>query len=237
MTDGMILGLVEAQTGYYTEDNTVSSPDAVPFVPWCRDSVALFESCVASGKIESYMKYMGGGQLFNKLSILLTAEGVSPILAPLEEMFESFKVLFLMAKDCGDHMSASEAEKRLEYAKFRSLDTDAVDIARPEPDRDPKYAIEYCQEVNNVARRRRTGLISIPNGGMGDWPSATLCLLPDRSSTGDVVCVLPGSKVPFVLRKRPSDAYELIGECYTLGHMCGEAFGLKSTERIVIEQD
>ena len=44
-----------------------------------------------------------------------------------------------------------------------------------------------------------------------------------RSSTqpGDVVCVLRGGNVPFILRKKGDGYYELVGEAYMHGIMDG----------------
>jgi hypothetical protein len=49
-----------------------------------------------------------------------------------------------------------------------------------------------------------------------------LVLAPDRAAEGDVVCILQGAKVPYVLRKR-RDAFELVGEAYVHGVMNCEA--------------
>jgi hypothetical protein len=44
---------------------------------------------------------------------------------------------------------------------------------------------------------------------------------PDSLQTGDIVCILYGGKVPFILRPE-SDHYLLVGESYTHGMMDGE---------------
>jgi hypothetical protein len=45
---------------------------------------------------------------------------------------------------------------------------------------------------------------------------------PPATEKGDLVCVLPGCNVPFVLRKIEA-GYRIMGECYTHGIMDGEA--------------
>jgi hypothetical protein len=47
---------------------------------------------------------------------------------------------------------------------------------------------------------------------------------PGRAEKGDIVCILYGAKVPYVLRKRkqPEDGYVYIGEAYIQGLMDGE---------------
>jgi len=46
---------------------------------------------------------------------------------------------------------------------------------------------------------------------------------PAELRAGDVVCVLFGADVPFILRPAPNERYFLIGECYLDGIMYGEA--------------
>lgn len=50
----------------------------------------------------------------------------------------------------------------------------------------------------------------------------TIGLGPPNTESGDVVCILHGSKLPIVLR-RQGDKWRLIGQCYVDGIMFGEA--------------
>ncbi|KAH9484582.1 Heterokaryon incompatibility protein 6, OR allele [Psilocybe cubensis] len=50
-----------------------------------------------------------------------------------------------------------------------------------------------------------------------------LGMAPDNSKPGDVVCIFQGGEVPFVLRPRENNQWELIGECYLHGIMEGTA--------------
>lgn len=51
-----------------------------------------------------------------------------------------------------------------------------------------------------------------------------LCLGPEQVRSGDEVWIVPGSRVPVVLRKTmDGNSYNLIGETYVHGIMCGEA--------------
>ena len=52
--------------------------------------------------------------------------------------------------------------------------------------------------------------------------------VPTSSRIGDAVFVLPGARVPFILRKRDDGTYRLLGECYVHGIMQGEAFDHKA---------
>lgn len=53
---------------------------------------------------------------------------------------------------------------------------------------------------------------------------ARMGMVPEKAQEGDVVAVLPGGKVPFVLRLVSSGVYEVIGAAYIHGIMMGEAF-------------
>jgi hypothetical protein len=59
---------------------------------------------------------------------------------------------------------------------------------------------------------------------------------PSGLRTGDVVCVLYGDDVPFILRPETGGHYTLIGECYVNGIMHGEALemGLKEREFLLV---
>jgi hypothetical protein len=46
---------------------------------------------------------------------------------------------------------------------------------------------------------------------------------PPLAESGDIVCVLLGAPVPFVLREYAQGKYFLIGECYMDGFMDGQA--------------
>lgn len=46
---------------------------------------------------------------------------------------------------------------------------------------------------------------------------------PIMLEVGDIVCVLLGGNLPFVLRNRDNDEYCLVGESYVHGLMDGEA--------------
>ncbi|KAK0721812.1 hypothetical protein B0T26DRAFT_623839, partial [Lasiosphaeria miniovina] len=48
-------------------------------------------------------------------------------------------------------------------------------------------------------------------------------MVPDGATAGDKIVVLPGGRVPFVLRRLGSGRYRLVGEFYVHGMMYGEA--------------
>ncbi|KAF4833672.1 hypothetical protein CGCTS75_v003478 [Colletotrichum tropicale] len=47
--------------------------------------------------------------------------------------------------------------------------------------------------------------------------------VPMRAKKGDLVCILFGSEVPFVVRREAGGKYSLVGECYIHGIMYGQA--------------
>jgi hypothetical protein len=49
--------------------------------------------------------------------------------------------------------------------------------------------------------------------------------VPRETKPGDAIYVLPGCKVPVVVRKMGGQ-WGLLGECYVHGFMNGEAFGI-----------
>lgn len=55
-------------------------------------------------------------------------------------------------------------------------------------------------------------------------------LFPEHSRAGDLVCVLLGSHVPFVVRRKSHKCFRLIGECYVHGIMNGEALHMTELE-------
>jgi hypothetical protein len=58
-------------------------------------------------------------------------------------------------------------------------------------------------------------------------------LMPRRAEVDDLIYVLHGGQVPFVLRKS-DEAYTFIGECYVHGIMDGECLNICETVETVI---
>ncbi|RBR19912.1 hypothetical protein FVER53590_12222 [Fusarium verticillioides] len=74
-------------------------------------------------------------------------------------------------------------------------------------------AARYGQAVSNVCRDRQIF-------------RATNCLLgigPNLLRKGDLVCVVAGGPVPYILRPLGDDTFYFVGECYVAGYMFGEA--------------
>ena len=92
---------------------------------------------------------------------------------------------------------ASHCSEKLTEAKFRHLEQEAKD---------------FSLTLTNIQRGRRIG-----------WTQAHyMGIFPGSTQPGDVVAVLLGSKLPFVLRPSGDDGYLLVGPAYVHGIMDGE---------------
>ncbi|KAI1011880.1 hypothetical protein LB503_004594 [Fusarium chuoi] len=74
-------------------------------------------------------------------------------------------------------------------------------------------AVRYGQAVNNVCRGRQ--IFTATNSLLG--------LGPNLLRKGDLVCVVAGGPVPYILRPLGDDTFYFVGECYVAGYMFGEA--------------
>lgn len=94
--------------------------------------------------------------------------------------------------------------------------------------KDPKRELtaEIVSEWGNhiVVMTRGRLAIETTDGFLG--------LAPDDTKTGDVICILSGGHVPFVLRPLDDGMWRLVGECYIHGVMDGEAFEGQKKENL-----
>jgi hypothetical protein len=66
---------------------------------------------------------------------------------------------------------------------------------------------------------------------LGVTQAKRLCLVPNATKVGDLVCVPHGSRVPYIFRKRRDGvSYQNIGEAYVHGAMNSEFSGIKELE-------
>ena len=106
---------------------------------------------------------------------------------------------------------------------------------------DPKRTASYFPASEEIKRMHEEGFMqtAVQYAGtslnMMHWKSFAassagyLASVPVSSLAGDLVCVVMGAAVPFVLR--PTHAgYQLIGECYVHGLMNGEALKMAGLE-------
>jgi len=66
-------------------------------------------------------------------------------------------------------------------------------------------------------------------------------LVPEEAAEGDLICILNGGTVPYVLRRSPSEKddapyYQFMGECYVHGIMDAEALPELETGQIVSQE-
>ncbi|KAN0099553.1 HET domain containing protein [Hyaloscypha variabilis] len=72
---------------------------------------------------------------------------------------------------------------------------------------------KYCGEIGAKSHKRKPFVTAKGHLGLG----------PDNIKPGDVISVLIGNQVPFVLRKIIEGKYQVVGEAYVDGIMDGEA--------------
>lgn len=92
----------------------------------------------------------------------------------------------------------------------QSLEVDIIPEYLLQKDRD--QGIAGLQAFTRLTESRRFAATDI---GLTGW-------VPMRAKKGDLVCILYGSDVPFVVREAAGGRYSLVGECYVHGIMGGE---------------
>lgn len=100
-------------------------------------------------------------------------------------------------------------------------------------------AIQKVKNILKVAREEKIQLGSeIIGKSLGRLPFVTrkghLGLSSVRIASGDVIAVILGSQVPFVLRSHSEGKYQVIGEAYVDGIMDGEAADFSSFSHIAL---
>lgn len=80
------------------------------------------------------------------------------------------------------------------------------------------------EQGNNIVRTCHSRQFLITEQG-------SLGLGPMTVEVGDLVCILLGSNLPFILRKQGNGEYHLVGESYARGLMDGEAMQGKGDNR------
>lgn len=75
-------------------------------------------------------------------------------------------------------------------------------------------SLPFSRQLGTIFASKR--LIATIRGYVGAVPTST--------RSGDLVSVLPGARVPFILRARSDGKFKLVGEAYVHGIMQGEAF-------------
>lgn len=83
--------------------------------------------------------------------------------------------------------------------------------------------LSYIGEIDSQARSRKPFVTEKGHLGLG----------PTHLRSGDSVAILGGAAVPFVLRERGDETYQLIGEAYADRIMDGEAVASSKSSKII----
>ncbi|KAK5108432.1 hypothetical protein LTR62_008319 [Meristemomyces frigidus] len=97
--------------------------------------------------------------------------------------------------------------------------------------------LDDTETGTNSAGHSATQTLTLgPTRGRVMMATATgfLGLAPHGTREGDVVFIIRGADIPYVLRHAQDDAYVLIGETYMQGIMDGEALGMSIQQTIVL---
>ena len=178
----------------------------------------------------------------SKLGMHLGNDGnTTETLETEKEMFTQFKQWWPLARDTRSK-STSNDERRLEFWRTICTDMDSSggkaapnegsaqyllriatwDLAAPpQPDEnaaggsggDDHRFMDFLASFQQATRNRRLFVTEEGHVGLG----------PLLTRPGDLVCILFGSPVPFVLRAVEGGRVVLVGECYCHGVMEGEA--------------
>lgn len=111
-------------------------------------------------------------------------------------------------------------------------DSEALEEKMQQMYQDESVALPYGHQLNRIMLGRRVFLTADGLLGLG----------PQSVDAGDDVFVLPGARVPFLLRPidraggcGSGEVYEMVGECYVHGIMQGEALERGDPRRIDLD--
>jgi hypothetical protein len=110
--------------------------------------------------------------------------------------------------------------------EMRLLDLGLLELMKSDgirPIIDVRSAALYCGEIVVKAYKRRPFVTAKGHLGLG----------PDDIKAGDLIALVIGSQVPFVLREIADGKYKLIGEAYVDGIMDGEAVAGRENARFI----
>ncbi|KAM0330173.1 hypothetical protein ACHAQA_004346 [Verticillium albo-atrum] len=100
---------------------------------------------------------------------------------------------------------------------------------------------ETYQQMQQGARWMTSAQLRCYSRRLAVSHNGYLSLVPALAEVGDVIAIIPGTTVPFVLRDKrydqatDSNVYTLVGECYVHGIMNGEKADASEVEVIMLE--
>lgn len=137
------------------------------------------------------------GTLVFVVSILFCNESCSSLTRPAEHGYFT-----------GEHSHATENNTAKSHPKRRSSLLDETEIS-PDPLHSAQHTLAFGPSTGRVLFVTTTGFVG---------------LAPHSVRGGDLVYIILGANIPFVLRPRPNNVdFELVGEAYVQGIMQGEA--------------
>ncbi|KAH6619010.1 heterokaryon incompatibility protein-domain-containing protein [Boeremia exigua] len=89
------------------------------------------------------------------------------------------------------------------------------------------FRVEYVDDA--TVGQARLALFA-PSRRFAATKTGLIGFVPTRARTGDLICIIHGAKVPFVVRKIANGRYTLVGECYMHGIMYGEGLRIGHVE-------
>ena len=197
------LNVDEVNTSWSQRDRNTENATAEKST--IQDDVAL---SLAFGRADVYLQQGATASRFVHEWLALLAEAEFST-ERLDKRTRSFVAWFEVNKSLRIRQWTLEEAFRL-----ANFDYQSVSLAPP-----PKNGVdivskfEFATSSSEWARR----LCTTEQGHVG--------MAPQKARKGDVVCVLYGASVPFILRPMHDDCYEFIGESYLHGFMEGEAVG------------
>jgi hypothetical protein len=94
----------------------------------------------------------------------------------------------------------------------KQFDKSLIALFSSKSSTDPMEAWDRIRKLVSVGTSRKL-IISERFVGLG----------PEAAQAGDIICILFGGRIPYLLRPSSDDSYLLVGECYINGLMYGEA--------------
>ncbi|GME52847.1 hypothetical protein BP6252_11115 [Neofusicoccum parvum] len=125
------------------------------------------------------------------------------------------------------------------YRKIKKYDKDVIEDGENKKEEHSEYkkSLRFIMKSMppSYARQAEVMLEACNGRRLVVTDHGNIGLAPDDTKIGDVVFVLEGANVPFVLRTDMSQRLRLVGECYVQGFMKGEAWQHHSdAEELVI---
>ncbi len=104
-------------------------------------------------------------------------------------------------------------------ARFKRILRDCLELTIKEK----RDSLISNRETMNMSSVLQEGLFWAHNRRFCKTVGDRIGWVPLASQVGDIIVVLYGGNVPYVLRRQPAGYYQLLGECYIWGLMHGEA--------------